>query len=174
MPSRSPTSVAILRRAVRAAVVDDEDGRVRESFADALEDVLDVGSFVVGRKHDEYAHRCSLPGADHRSLGPSRPPRGARASGSVARDGRARGDHDLVRGAAGLGQAMVSPEIARHHLDGARRGNRQQCPHEAPKVEPTIPPSSAPTRIASRTQSGFSLTVRLMTTGLRMWFSICW
>ncbi len=49
-----------LGRPVRAVVVDDEDRRVRERLADTIEDVLDCGSFIESRQHNENAHPCSL------------------------------------------------------------------------------------------------------------------
>src|SRR2546429_9087664 len=44
---------------------------------------------------------------------------------------------------------------------------------KAPKVPPSQLPSDAPTRMESSTSSGLTLTVRLITTGFRTWFSIC-
>ena len=48
-----------LGRAVGAVVVDDEDRRIRERLAHTLEDVLDCGSFIESRQHDQTA-RMSL------------------------------------------------------------------------------------------------------------------
>src|SRR5215468_4166314 len=43
-----------------------------------------------------------------------------------------------------------------------------------PKKPPTQSPIEAPTRTDTRISSGLTFTVRLMITGFRTWFSICW
>ncbi len=43
----------------------------------------------------------------------------------------------------------------------------------APKIPPIQLPMLAPIRMDSSTSSGLTFTVRLITTGLSMWFSTC-
>ncbi len=53
----------------------------------------------------------------------------------------------------------------------AAAGIARITPMKPPKSPPTQSPTSAPTRTATKTHSGLSRTVRLMTSGLRTWFS---
>ena len=99
-----------LGRPVRAAVVDDEDPRIRQGLADSFEDALDCGSFVEGRQHNEDAHRRSL------------------MSGSSRGDAGRMGDDGLL---GRLGRVVHRPQVPRHHLDRAGGGDGEQCPDEA-------------------------------------------
>ena len=123
-----------LGRTVRAVVVDDEDRRLRQCLADPIEDVLDCGSFIESRQHNENAHPCSLwpkrqPAVTVPRTSPPLEPQGSadRTRGATRCDRH--GDAPVGGGPPlRAGRTVLGPQLPRDDLDGARGGNSEQGP----------------------------------------------